>query len=255
MIRVALTSLAAIAALSCLSASAAAPRWHVAAGPAVIVVPKYPGAADQEVLPLVDLDIGYGRLFLNSRHGAGVYLLDDGPRQAGASLWFRRGRDRGDSDRVADLEPIDAAPAAHAFFTQRFGAMTLSASATQTLAKGGGVSAEGSAAWRWQLSDEMQLQAGVRATIGDPQYMRRWFRITAAHARASGLEEYSADVGLASVGGFVSVTYALSRDWMLAGFLGCDVLAGDAADSPVVKRETMPAIAVSALHRFGQSRR
>src|SRR5512139_3430397 len=94
-------ALFALTTLLCSTAHAEDPQWRIGAGPGVLVVRKYPGAADSDVLPIVDVDLAYGRLFLNWRHGAGAYLLDNGRRQAGAALWFRRGRDRGDSDRVA----------------------------------------------------------------------------------------------------------------------------------------------------------
>jgi len=237
--RAAFLSLAAAIALFCLPAHASDSQWHISAGPALLIVPKYPGAAGQDVLPIVDVDIAYGRLFLNSRHGAGTYLLDTETQQAGVSLWFRRGRNRHDSDQVAHLEAIDDAPAAHAFFSQRFGSMALGASVTQALAKGGGVMADGSVAWQLQLSNATRMQAGIRAVIGDPRYMRTWF---------------DSDAGLASVGGFASVMHQLSPNWTVVAFAGCDVLVGDAADGPAVERETMPMFAVSVLRRFGGRR-
>ena len=233
--RAAFVSLAAAIAIYHSPAHADDSQRHISAGPAVLVMPRYPGSAEHDVLPIVDVDIAYGRLFLNSRHGAGAYLLDSESRQAGVSLWFRRGRDRHDGDRVADLEPIDDAPAAHAFFTQRIGPMALSASVTQTLAKDGGVTADGSVAWQVPLSDSTRMQAGVRAEVGDPKYMQTWF---------------DADAGLVSVGGFAALTHQLSPNWTVAAFASCDVLVGDAADSPVVERATMPAFALSVMRRF-----
>ncbi|HEY7638187.1 MAG TPA: MipA/OmpV family protein [Steroidobacteraceae bacterium] len=242
---------ATIAALVGSTAHADDSQWHVSAGPGALVVPKYPGAADSDAFPLVDVDIAYGRFFLNWWHGIGAYLIDDGRRQLGASLWFRRGRDRNDSDRVATLEPIDMAPAAHAFYSEHIGSLALSASVTQTLAKGGGVSADGSVAWQFQPYRPAHVQVGIRATVGDPRYMRTWFGITAGQARASGLAEYDVDPGLASVGGFAVVSYQLSPDWVATAYAGCDVLVGDASDSPVVERATMPMFAVSLQRRFG----
>lgn len=247
----ALALLAAVTALLCSTAHAEDPQWRISAGPGVLVVPKYPGAADSDVFPIVDANITHGRLFLNSWHGAGAYFLDNGRRQAGASLWFRLGRDRGDSDRVAGLEPIDAAPAAHAFYTENIGSLALSASVTQTLAEGGGLTADGSVAWRFQPYKTTRMQVGIRATVGDAQYMRTWFGIDAEQARTSGFAEYPIAAGLSSVGGFAAVIHEFSPDWSATALAGCDVLVGDAADSPVVERETMPMFALSVTRRFG----
>jgi outer membrane protein len=243
--------LAAAIALLCSNAQADDLQWRISAGPGLLTLPKYPGASDSDVFPIVDIDLAYGPLFLNSRNGLGAYLLDSGQRQAGVSLWFRRGRDRGDSDRVARLEAIDAAPAAHAFFTESFGSMAVSASVTQTLAEGGGVTGDGSVAWRFQPYATTRMQLGLRASVGDPRYMRTWFGITPARARAAGTEEYQVEPGLAAVGGFAAVSHELSPDWVLTAYAGCDVLVGDAADSPVVERKTMPMFALSVMRRFG----
>jgi outer membrane protein len=236
--RAACISLAATIALFCLPARASDAQLRISAGPGLLIVPKYPGAAEQDALPIVDIDAAYGRFFLNSRHGAGAYLLDTETRHAGVSLWFRRGRHRHDGDRVAHLESIDDAPAAHAFFSQSFGSMALSASVTQALAKTGGVSADSSAAWQLRLANATSVQVGVRATIGDPRYMKTWF---------------DADAGLASIGGFASIMYGLSRDWTINAFAACDVLVGEARNSRAVERETMPTFAVSILRHFGRN--
>lgn len=242
---------AAATALLCSTAHANDAQWRVRAGPGVLVVPKYPGAADSDVLPIVDADITFGRLFLNSWHGAGAYLVDNGRRQAGVSLWLRLGRDRGDSERVSSLDPIDAAPAAHAFYTENIGSLALSASVTQTLAKGGGVTADGSVAWRFQPYKTTRMQVGIRATAGDQHYMRTWFGIDASQAQRSGFAEYPIEAGLSSVGGFAAVIHEFSPDWIATAFAGCDVLVGDAADSPVVEREMMPMFSLGVLRRFG----
>jgi outer membrane scaffolding protein for murein synthesis (MipA/OmpV family) len=250
--RATFASLIVVTALLCSTARADEPQWRISAGPGVLIFPKYPGAADADVFPIVDLDLAYGRLFLNTRHGIGAYLLDSGQRQVGVSLWFRQGRGRDDSDRVARLEPIHAAPAAHAFYTESFGSIAVSASVTQTLAEGGGVTADGSVAWRFQPYKATRMQIGVRAIVGDPRYMRTWFAITPDQARTAGLEEYEVEPGLAAVGAFAAVTHEFSSDWIASAYAGCDVLVGDAADSPVVEREAMPIFVLSIMRRFAR---
>jgi len=229
--------------------------WHVSAGPGVFIAPEYPGSKDEEVLPIPAIDIAYGgSLFFNSRRGLGVYLVNDGQRQFGGSLWFRRGRDHRDGERIAALDDIDDHAVAQMFFTQNLGPITLNTTVTQAITENTGLTLEGSAAWTLQLTPATRASVGTQASFGNDKHMRTWFGITPTQARASGLAEHSINAGLKSIGGFASISYDLSPVWTVAAFLTYDVLAADAADSPVVERDEMPALGMSVLYRFGQRR-
>jgi outer membrane protein len=224
--------------------------WHVSVGPGIVFAPEYPGAKDEEVLPIPALDIRYRSLFLDWRRGLGGYLLNDERRQIGASVWLRRGRD-GDADSaVSALEDIDDSAVAQLFFNRTFGPMMLGATLSQAITGNTGLTGELNAAWQVRFSQATRGAFGVQAVFGNDRYMRTWFGITPDQARPTGPHEFSADGGLRSVGGFASFNHTLSPRWTLAAFAGLDVLVDDAADSPVAERNGLPTVGLGAFYHF-----
>jgi outer membrane protein len=224
-------------------------RWSV--GPGAVAAWEYPGADDVEVLPIPALDVAYGRsFFLHWRRGLGGYLLNDGDRQFGASVWWRRGRDHRDGERIAALHDVEDSAVAQLLFNQNIGPLALSATVAQAIAENTGLTLEGSAAWRFQLAPTTRASLGVQGMLGNDRYMRTYFGISPEAARLSGLPEHSIDAGLRTVGAFALISHDLTPRWTLAAFASYDLLIGDAADSPVVEREQMPALALGLFHHF-----
>jgi outer membrane protein len=246
----------AVAALAAASARAADSNWSIRAGPGFVITPEYPGGNDDVVLPIPMIDIAYGRsLFLSSWRGAGAYFVNNERWQLGASLLFRRGRDRRDAERVAALKDIDDHAAAQLFFSQNLGSIIVSTSVAQSITRNVGLTLDGSLAWQFRPSVATRAQIGVQGSFGSEKYMNSWFGITPQQARASGLREYSIDAGLRSAGAFASINYDFSPNWTIVAVAAYDALAADAADSPVVAREAMPMLAVGALYYFGRAQR
>jgi outer membrane protein len=230
-----------------------APTWRWNVGPGAVAAWEYPGADDVEVLPIPALDVTYGRsFFLHWRRGLGAYLLNDEERQLGASIWWRRGRDHRDAERIAALEDVEDSAVAQLFFNRNIGPLALSATVAQAIDENTGLTVEGSAAWRFQLAPTTRAQLGVQAMLGNDRYMRTYFGISPEDTIRSGLPEHSIDAGLRTLGAFAMISHDLTPRWTLAAFASIDLLLGDAADSPVVEREQMPALALGLFYHFNR---
>lgn len=220
-------------ALALPPARAAETGWRVQAGPGVVLTPEYPGADDYEVLPIPAIDIAYGRtFFIDTRRGIGAWMVNEETRQIGASVWFRRGREADDFEPIAGFGEIDDSAVARLLVGQNIGPVALNLTVAQALTDNTGLTVDANAAWRFRISNVTFASLGVQGSWGDDTYMRKWF---------------GAGGGVRSAGAFASVSRAISEAWTVSAFAAYDVLVGDAADSPIVERDGMPTIALSAL--------
>ncbi len=240
----------AVSTLPTRHAEAADDQWHVRVGPGLVIAPGYPGSKNEEVLPIPALDIHYRSFFLDWRRGLGGYVVNDERQQLGMSVWLRRGRNGDAQSAVAALDDINDSAVAQIFFNRTFGRLLLGATVAQAITGNTGLTAEASAAWQVQFSRATRASFGAQATFGNDRYMRTWFGVTPRQSQLSGLQPFTANAGLRSVGGFASLSYAASPRWTLAAFAGLDVLVGDAADSPIAERTELPTIGLGAFYRF-----
>lgn len=88
---------------------------------------------------------------------------------------------------------------------------------------------------RWDAS------VGPRIGWGDHRYMETYFSVTPEEAARSPLHAaYNADAGRRYTGVETAVGYHLSKHWRLIADFGYQRLAGDAAESPIVRATGSP---------------
>lgn len=258
---------ATVAAATILAAAPAqaqsAPRdggssgWSAMIGAGAAVLPEYPGGEDFDVspVPLIDLryrvgTAGLDTVFLSSRDGLGVVVLDTGRFSIGGAVNYAPGRDQDDADRLSGLGDIDAGARGMVFVRADFGALGLALEADRAFGGQEGTTVTLAASYDIRLSASLTITPQIEATLADKDSMREWFGVTPAQAARSGLAAYEPDGGFRSADIGVTATYALTPRWNVISKLGITQLLGDAADSPIVEEETQPYAFVGVTYRF-----
>ncbi|MGK7866368.1 MipA/OmpV family protein [Falsiroseomonas sp. E2-1-a20] len=163
----------------------------------------------------------------------------------GPVVALRRGRSDADNARVKRLDEVDDAVEAGAFLRLPFrGVLTARDEAAIELqvlqdassAHDGTLFTFGGS---YRFSPVARLGVGLVAvaTYASDDYTETNFGIDARNAAASGLPAFSAGGGIKDVALSLTANYELTPNWGLVGVLGYRRLLGDAADSPIVRRE------------------
>lgn len=85
-----------------------------------------------------------------------------------------------------------------------------------------------------QVSDAFDLGIAGSVQYGDENYTNTYFGITPGGSAASGLDEYDADGGVASVSIQPMAVMHLSENWHVGAGVRFTQLTGDSTDSPIV---------------------
>lgn len=228
-----------------------APAWEIAVGGGMFTAPAFPGASDYQVMVVPDLRVRYGETFSASIDQGARYEFALGDRwTAGPLLALDFGRDQdgspfsvggGTSTALQGFADIDATLQAGAFvhFTQS--AWSAELQLLQAVGSYEGLSAELTVNYRTSLGGPVTdggllVLTGPRLRWDDASTQNAYFGVTAAAAVGSGLPVYRASAGLRSVGWSATVLRALSARTQLFALLSYERLAGDAADSPLVRQ-------------------
>lgn len=226
--------------------------WSIAAGPAIYMSPKYPGAKSSFVFPWIDQEIEYKhRFFSKGMDFAGVYLANDDTWQVGGNFQFDpTWRHAHDDARLNGLGNVNATVRAKAFAQYTVSFLTLSTDAEQDiLGNRQGLIANADVyasapVGRWLFS----LGTGVSWTNG--QYMRTFFGVDDGQSARSGLPVFATHAGLRDIHFNAIVTCKLDDRWTANGSLTVARLRGDAADSPITQRRQQTTAMASLTYRF-----
>lgn len=213
----------------------AAADWQVAAGPGLLVGPRYPGAAGYRALPIPALEARNGAVFFSGRDGLGVNVVDAGGFRAGTSVFARFGRKASDDPvRLAGLPDIAAAPQVRLFAEQAWDRFRVRTVATRDLGGGNGATLDLDASVSARLNDFIRVSAGPQASFGDGRFNRTYFGVAAAPARPA----YTVGAGLYQAGVGASLFARLGGRWSMAAVASVNWLQGAPALSPVVGART-----------------
>jgi len=233
--------LAAAAALALAASPAAAQErrgWIVTVGGGAQVYPKYPGADELGVNPLVIIDWrreGTPLPFEAPDEGWGFGLLDDdSPVNFGPAVQFQGKRQEEDVGvPVGDVGFTVEAGAFVEFFPLRN--FRLRAEGRRGLGGHDGWVGDLAADLVVRDRDSYVFSIGPRARWSDGSFHDAYFGVTPAVAAATGLPVFDPDGGFRAIGVAAGLTHMLGSDWGLQAQVGYDRLIGDAADSPIVR--------------------
>ncbi len=241
-----------------------APRspWsaHIAVGG--VMKPEFPGSKDSEFLPF-----GIGRLAYHDYYievvgpSARINVIPGGVFEAGPMVGYDGGRDNDVKNRFVKLLPeVDSSVEFGGFAKLNFKQVmtqidTLSFGVQFEKATEGheGYKASAQASYGLQFSRSFSMSVDASVQFADKKYTNAYFGVTPVGAAATGLPSYTASSGIEKAGAALSARYMFSPNWGVTGRVAYDRLLGDAAKSPIVKREGSEnqfSGAVAVLYRF-----
>lgn len=232
-------------------------EWRARVGTGASLKPTYPGADALEIAPLPLVDVTYraglpglDTVFLNTRDGLGVVVLREGPLSFGGSVGYAAGRDQDDDDRLRGLGDIEAAPRGVLFLRADFGVAGASVEAERAFGGQQGTAVSMDVFVRDRLTPSFALVGRIGATWADDEHMTDWFGVSTAQAARSGYQPHTAEAGFRDVTFSLTGNLTLSPQWAVSVTAGATRLLGDAADSPIVERETAPFGLLGVTYRF-----
>lgn len=222
-------------------------------GVGVGYAPTYEGSDEYDVLPVPVVNVDYkdGLFFANVRNGIGSYLLRGEDYKVGASIGFAPGREEDeDKKNLTGMGDVEASATANLLAEYDFGIAQLSGRIITAVSGDYGTTAEVNLGSRYSFTSKITMSGSVGTTWADKEHMSNRFGVTAAQSAASGYRQYDAESGIKSVGFSVGATYPLTDKWNVNLTHRGDKLLGDAADSPIVKNDFVPAVFLTTSYKF-----
>jgi len=264
-IRLSFVSLGFVAAFAGAAAAQTRPEppkgdWQVTTGALVGFAPAYEGSDKYKVMPLPLIDVVWReRVFLSTMNGLGAWAFKHNGFSIGGALGYEFGRDESlDRDELAGLGDVDAAAQARLLAEYRTGPFRLDAVLARALGGSDGTTLRIGAGMAYPINDKLRLMPGISAVWADENYMDAYFGVTAAQSAnsrarlgaAAGKSQFDAKSGVKNVDLSLMAMYALTPNWGLRGGGGVRFLLGDAADSPLSKRDTAPFANLGLAYRW-----
>jgi outer membrane protein len=215
-------------------AAAAPSTWIVTIGADIRAVPRYPGSADFNAVPVPYFDIakpGSPERFHGPLDGVGFAVFDNGVfaiGPVGSLIWSQR-------QKINGLGGVG--------MTLNLGGyvdywavpwLRTRAEVMQGLGAGDGITTNLYMDAVIPLSSAMTLSGGPRARYVTAATESPYFTVTPAQSLASGLPAYNAGGGWQSVGAGTQLKYRFNPVWATYGFAEYQKLIGPSANSPIV---------------------
>jgi len=186
---------------------------------------------------------------------------------ASLSLGYGAGRDQdgdsplrlsgGPTSDLQGLGDVDGSAIAGGKLTFKRGAQRANVALRRAIGSHRGTLVEFGLGWSttiMALGPPLIVAGGPRLTLADRAWTEAFFGSNATQAAASGLAGHEAGAGILSAGAGISLILSLSARSSLVGIGGYARLAGDAADSPLVRERGSVDQATIGLiwsYRFG----
>lgn len=227
--------------------------WSFTLGGGVGYAPVYEGSDEYDVLPVPIVNVEYkdGLFFGNVRNGIGSYPLRGENYKVGASVGYAPGRDESeDRKNLRGMGDVDASATANLLAEYDFGLALVSGKVSTALSGDYGTTAELSVSSRYPITEKVILSGAVGTLWADEEHMSNRFGVSSTQSARSGYAQYDAESGIKNVGFSVGATYLVTENWNAnLTFIGSQ-LVGDAADSPIVKDDFIPAVFLTTSYKF-----
>ncbi len=230
-------------AVSLAAAQAPAPQdWRFKIGAGAMLGPDYEGSDDYDITPIPDIEINYrdSLLLKNTSLSYNAMRAID-PASAwrfGPRVRYAFGRDQDDNAALRDLGDVDGSVELGGFVGYGVGPWSAELSVLQDVADGhDGLVAQLEGGYGMRFTPRLGGRLSASMAYADDDYMQSFFGVTPAQAARSGYAAQQADAGLKDIGLSFGMTYGLTENWALGGFVGYKRLLGDAADAQIVDAE------------------
>jgi outer membrane scaffolding protein for murein synthesis (MipA/OmpV family) len=224
--------------------------WNVIVAAGAMYQPKYEGSDEYELVPFPMVSATIGRLTI-SPGGLDVDVLEANGFKVSAKGGFEMGggREEDDSPHLKGLGDIDAGAVIGTKVSYETGPVEFHASVDKTIGGSDGLIGVVGANVSHHYNAFI-FSAGASATFADENYMQTYFGVTTVQSARSGLRQYQAGAGLKRYDIEASVTYMATENWLIRGQVSVGFLAGDAKDSPIVRKDVQPSGMLFVGYRF-----
>lgn len=213
--------------------------WKVVVAAGASFQPKYEGSDKFEVSPIPYVSIQpYDWLTIDPT-GVTVKAYTAGPATFDLKVGYDTGRSEDDSPVLKGMGDIDFGATVGGTATYSFGPADIFLEAEKTIGGSDGFTATAGISVTQPVTDRLILGGEASATFADENYMQAYFGVDAGQSSRSGHAQHDAGAGFKSVGVSASATYLINDNWFVRGEQSVDLLLGDAADSPIVKRKVV----------------
>lgn len=224
-------------------------RDHVVLGVGAVLTPAYQGADRFRILPIPAFDIKKGWFVASLRNGIGVVPINHAAIRVGVSAVFLQGYRR--RDLPIGIDPLSNGVGARIFATAHARGFAPTIGVTKGLYGGTrGIVGDASVAYPIRLGSKYSLIPTAGVTWADAKHNDRYFGITAAESKATGLSQFRAAGGLKDVSGTVTAAYRLTEKFTFAVTGNVTSLLGSVNVSPKVRRKTQPTGFLTVSYRL-----
>lgn len=222
---------------------------HLTLGLGIAARPQYQGSDDYEAEPIPIVDAQYGRFFVKTGEGIGVNIIKTPTFTAGASIDIMLGYD--EDDVPEGIEELDSSLGARLFVSARFDGFVTTLAATQAVTESDrGLIIDAAVAYPLQATERFTITPTLGTTWANDKYMNSYFGIDSSEAAASGLNYYQPESGFKDISARIRASYRITESVTVLGAVGVTHLLGDAADSPLVEKETQPMAFLGLAYTF-----
>jgi MipA family protein len=230
-------------------------EWSVTLGAGLASVPRYQGA-DTSRTKLVPLaSIRYKDLFLGP-FGLGWSAINRDGFHAGPVLGYEGGRRERRDPELSGLGDIPSSVTGGVFATYRFGPFETLATVREALThSGNGLNGLVRLEYRATIIPrQLDLGLGPHLEFANSRYEQTYFGVSPIQAAQSGYPVFTPGGGVKEVGFKASLTYFATGHLALRAFAEVKKFTGDAANSPIVERQTEKFVGLGAAYHFGAAR-
>lgn len=199
--------------------------------------PKYPGAEENQILPLFDLSMARNDDVFDfdaPDDSLGIDIINTNGFSFGPAVNFQSARK--ESDVGAPVGKVKATIEAGAFAEMMVGEnFRLRGEVRKGLGGHDGIISSLGADYIARDRDNYVFSIGPRVLISDSKYQRAYFGVTPAVSLLTGLPVHDPDGGIHAIGATAGLHYSFNPSWGMFGYGRYERLVGDAKDSPIVE--------------------
>jgi MipA family protein len=216
--------------------------WNFALGAGVGMGADYEGSDDYKPVPLPIVSMSYKNyVFIDGpslRLNGMAFFGDEFPVVAGPMVAYGGGRSHKDNKALKNLGDVKAGLDSGGFVMSQLGPISVGATFMREIGDDrDGLYGDVNIGYMHPLSESLTANVGLVATWGDDNYMQEYFGITASQSLASGYSVHNGKAGFKSAGINVGLDYRLTENISVSLNAGYSQMLGNAADSPLVKKE------------------
>lgn len=211
--------------------------WYLTVGATVMRAPDFEGASRHifEASPVISFGrAGKSARFTSRNDNISIALIDQDRFRAGINGKLIFGRDA--EDELAGLDPIrfggELGGFAEIYPTDW---LRLRGAVRHGIRSHEGVVADVSADAFYDVTPDVRVSAGPRASFASADYFETYYGVDAAQSVASGLSPYTPDGGMKSAGAGGAITWKMTDAATATAFGEYERLTGPAAESSLVK--------------------